>query len=67
MIQNNLLIRRREEREGSGMEIDEDNVKRERNDRLTEKKGNVRTERESEMLMNEKQTYKKGMMRHQEV
>ena len=65
MIESNVLIRRKEERESFRMEIEE--VKREKNEVPTEKKVKLIMERKGESLMNEKQTYKKSTMRLQEV
>jgi hypothetical protein len=65
MIESNVLIRRKEERESFRMEIEE--VKREENEVPTEKKVKLKMERKGEALMNEKQTYKKNTMRLQEV
>lgn len=65
MIESNVLIRRKLERECRMMEIEgECNEKEERE---TEKKGRVKLDRRREVLMNEKETYKKSTMRSVEL
>ena len=64
MIQSNTLMKEKGRREGLMMEIEE--MKVEKEEAGTEKKGKARMDRKNE-LMNEIQTYKKEPMRYVEV
>ena len=64
MIESNTLMKEKRRRERLAMEVEE--MKLEKEEVGTEKKGKMRTEMGNK-LMNERQTYKKELARYVEV